>query len=66
MFQQRQEMPEGELVATAARIAVSSIWLSTETLVTNNLWLAVGTSAVGMLVAMVLAGGRAGATDKSG
>ena len=53
-------MSPAEYSLTAARIGLASAWLGSEALVTGNLWLATGTSAAGLLVALALARYRNG------
>ncbi len=55
----RIPLSENEWTIILGRIALSSIWLSSETVATNNLWLSIGTSAAGMITAMLLARNRA-------
>ena len=43
-----------ELPLVALRIALSGTYLTLETLLTGTLWASVGTSATGMLAAMLL------------
>lgn len=49
-------LTDTELWLSAARIGVSGTYLAAETLATNSLVAPIATSAVGILVAMVLAG----------
>ena len=49
-------LTDTELWLSAVRIGVSGTYLAAETLVTNSLVAPIATSAVGILVAMVLAG----------
>lgn len=53
-----QPLGEDELALTLGRVALSSAWLSTEVIVTNNLWFGIGTSALGLFAAMLVARAR--------
>ena len=50
---------EDELPLATARVGLASAYLCLEATLTGSLWLAVGTSAAGMLAAMLLARGAA-------
>jgi hypothetical protein len=46
------EMSTNEFLLTSARVFLASTWMSAETLVTGNLWMAVATGTVGIAVGM--------------
>lgn len=49
-----------DLALSTGRLALTSAWLSAETLATGNMWLAMGTSAAGMLAGMAIVRAREG------
>lgn len=58
-------MQDAEVVATAARIFFSSCWLGCEALLGGSLWYSIGTSAAGLLTAMLITKGRGGSDSSS-